>query len=146
MAFAIEERCIGCTACQRICPVEAITGQRNSRHSINPKLCVDCGACARVCPVDAIEDQFMVIQPHVKRADWPKPVVLVDLCVDVCPEHCLEVQPNPEVAGYGAGRSFGDIAVLVSPKTCIGCRMCTDVCAKNAIVMSDTLEAAGLSA
>jgi electron transport complex protein RnfB len=146
VAYFITEKCIGCTACARLCPVECITGERNQLHRIEPAVCVDCGACARVCPVDAIQDQFGVLQPHVKRSDWPKPVVVPEFCtgcnycVDVCPENCLEVRADPALPGYGAGHAFGGVAVLVNPKACIGCRMCADVCAKNAIVMSDELD------
>ena len=56
MAFRIIETCIGCTACVKRCPTDAITGERKGLHIIWPELCIDCGACGPVCPVDAILD------------------------------------------------------------------------------------------
>ena len=46
-AYVIDESiCIGCTACTRVCPVDAISGERKKPHSIDPDVCIACGACA----------------------------------------------------------------------------------------------------
>ena len=57
MAYEIIETCIGCTACVKKCPADAITGLRNEVHIIDPELCIDCGACGAVCPPEAILDE-----------------------------------------------------------------------------------------
>lgn len=54
-AYVIDESvCIGCTACTRVCPVDAISGERKKPHYIDPDVCIACGACAEKCPVAAI--------------------------------------------------------------------------------------------
>ncbi len=55
MEYVIDpENCVGCTACARVCPVNAISGERKEIHHINPAICIKCGACKEKCKFDAI--------------------------------------------------------------------------------------------
>ncbi|PWJ87012.1 NAD(P)-dependent iron-only hydrogenase diaphorase component flavoprotein [Oceanotoga teriensis] len=48
------EKCVGCTACARVCPVEAINGQIKKPHEIDQEKCIKCGACYATCRFGAI--------------------------------------------------------------------------------------------
>ena len=46
--------CRGCTACTRVCPVEAFSGELRKPHQIDTSKCLKCGACAEKCKFHAI--------------------------------------------------------------------------------------------
>ena len=50
----VEEKCKGCTACARTCPVGAISGTVRNPHKIDPAKCIKCGACIQKCKFGAI--------------------------------------------------------------------------------------------
>ncbi len=48
------EKCTGCTACAKKCPVGAIVGNKKELHVIDGDLCTKCGVCATTCRFDAV--------------------------------------------------------------------------------------------
>jgi len=50
----IQEKCRRCSLCQRNCPVEAISGDKDKGYKIIQEKCVKCGKCFEVCKFEAI--------------------------------------------------------------------------------------------
>ena len=53
--FTINDNCVGCTACAKVCPSEAILGRVKEKHFIYQDRCVKCGACYTTCRFNAIK-------------------------------------------------------------------------------------------
>jgi len=50
----LTAKCIGCGACRRVCPVNAIAGEKKQAHVIDSAVCVKCGQCREACKFDAV--------------------------------------------------------------------------------------------
>ncbi len=48
------EKCVGCTACAKVCPVECISGKLKETHVIDQNRCIKCGACFEACRFNAV--------------------------------------------------------------------------------------------
>ena len=58
MTYEIDpETCVGCTLCSRVCPVDAISGDKKMPHVIDSVICIKCGACMEKCKFNAISIQ-----------------------------------------------------------------------------------------
>lgn len=68
--FTLENHCIGCGICQKICPVNNISIQDKSpQWGMN---CEACHACVHICPKNAInlgksKGRLQYRNPHIKR-------------------------------------------------------------------------------
>ncbi len=132
----ITGKCIGCTACAKLCPVSAIAGEKGAQHVVNTRRCVACGVCGRICPQGAIVNRAGDTLEKQPRAAWPKPVIdetlcsACGICVNLCTADALRIQPP---------KARGDIAVaaeLFEPKKCVGCSICAANCPLGAIGMT----------
>lgn len=53
--FSIDaEKCKACGKCIKVCPTEAITGEKKVAHVIEQDKCIKCSACREVCPFEAV--------------------------------------------------------------------------------------------
>jgi formate hydrogenlyase subunit 6/NADH:ubiquinone oxidoreductase subunit I len=139
MAYLITEKCIGCTACARACPVFAIQGERGAKHEINAKRCVECGVCGRICPAGAVTDGTGVVCTAKKRAEWRKPVIdketcsACSICVNFCTAGALSIS-KPAFCG-----DIDVNAELTAPQKCVDCALCERNCPIGAITMQEAV-------
>ncbi len=50
-----KSKCIGCSACAKVCPTNAISGKVKEPFEIDQSKCIKCGACITKCKFGAIE-------------------------------------------------------------------------------------------
>ncbi len=67
LAWIDEAVCIGCTACIKACPVDAIVGAAKYMHTVLRDECTGCELCVAPCPVDCIH-LHPVDDPFLPRA------------------------------------------------------------------------------
>ncbi|TAH35100.1 MAG: 4Fe-4S dicluster domain-containing protein [Planctomycetota bacterium] len=132
----ITDLCTGCSVCEKVCPTNAITGGSKEIFYIDPKLCINCSVCGIYCPFDAITGRDGEIVQRIKPKEIPKAEVIEELCtgctycVDVCPFDCIEMVPRE-----GEGGHMSDMLAVVDKKACVSCKLCEQVCMKNAIIV-----------
>ena len=137
MPFFITGDCIGCSACAKICPVLAISGESKQRYEINIRRCVSCGVCGRVCPKNAVLDGHGNPCKSIPRRNWKKPSIdtkicsACGICVTWCRAEALRISPP---AFHGDIHVF---AQLHEPAKCVGCALCEENCPLGAITMTE---------
>ena len=133
-AYSITDVCIGCGACAKACPVNAISGARKSQHIIDAGACVRCGTCGRICPQSAVLDPDGRQTKRIPKKEWLHLVfdercLGCSLCIINCPKRCLDIS---EPAFHGDIRTH---AQLSRPEDCLGCGLCVAACPIDAVTL-----------
>ncbi len=135
MSYSITKDCTGCTACLKICPSKAISGNKKEIHVIEPETCIDCGACGRICPVSSVCDPFGVRTKKIKKSLWVKPVFDLKICMAcvICVESC-----PPGVIGLKkiSKKDPEAYPFLEHEKGCIACGFCREDCPVDAVTLT----------
>ena len=135
MSYTITDKCNGCGACVKICPVNAIKGKKKELHVIDESLCMECGVCGRICPVEAVEDQSGNLCVRIKKSEWGTPrfdnakCASCMICIDACPVGCLGL------SSVSDPKDRHDYPYMENEKACIGCGFCALECPVDAITM-----------
>ncbi|MDR2191985.1 MAG: SLBB domain-containing protein [Endomicrobium sp.] len=52
--YVINDNCVGCGACRRVCPATAIDGTVKAKHYIYSAKCIKCARCFKTCKFNAV--------------------------------------------------------------------------------------------
>jgi len=136
--FIIEEKCVGCTACAKECPVSIIEGEPKEAFRIfAPDECIECSLCAWSCPTEAIVNGYGVTVPKLKREE--RPVAWIDeagctgceVCMECCPVDAID-----KVAPLDPSDTSPTQVCVVDYDVCVNCSLCSVLCPWETISMA----------
>ncbi|MHA2168835.1 MAG: hydrogenase iron-sulfur subunit [Candidatus Kariarchaeaceae archaeon] len=84
-AIIEADKCTGCMRCVKVCPFNAIEGEKKQPHVVIEAACTGCGTCAGECPEAAIimpgfTDEQIMVQIDEALHEDPEDKVLVFAC------------------------------------------------------------------
>lgn len=139
MPYTTNSDCRGCTACLKVCPVNAISGKAKNQHIIDAATCIECGACGRTCQFNAVIDEIGTVCTFKDKALREKPKFDLNECCGcrqceiACPVSCidLKIQLKKDGTLY---------PYLKNKKDCISCGFCYEACPISAIKMGELIK------
>ncbi len=130
MPYYISDDCIGCGACSKKCPENAISGEIKVRFEIDPSLCQECGVCFQTCRQGVVEDPFGRRSPVKREKKALKACIDPGICAGckTCFLNC------PQEAVYVIKKGiFSSVYCQVDTELCVGCGTCVSHCITNAV-------------
>ena len=108
---------------------------------INTKKCVGCSACRIACQMkNHLDPEESFIKYHeIETGEYP------NVYNEIVPTQCMHCEDAPCAAVCPTHATYitDSGVVLVDEEKCIGCKMCTKVCPRDAILPIATAEESG---
>ena len=113
--FVIENNCVGCAACQKVCPAAAIS-VRNKKAKVDIAKCIGCASCIAACKHNAMEINWeaggrdiqhkMIEYTSAALKNKKDRAVFINFCLKITQECDCWGMDNPVIAS--------DLGILVS--------------------------------
>ncbi|MCK9595369.1 MAG: DUF362 domain-containing protein [Candidatus Omnitrophica bacterium] len=113
--FVIASNCVGCKACEKACPAQAVV-IKNKKSIINSAKCIGCASCIAACKYNAIEinweaggrdiQQKMIEHAKAVLENKKDKEVFINFCLKITQECDCLAQDDPRIAP--------DVGILVS--------------------------------
>lgn len=130
MPYSISDDCIGCGACAKRCPVDAIEGEIKVRFDIDSHLCQECGTCFETCPRGAVIDPRGNRSPKKQKGKRLEKAH-IDSAVCAGCKTCFLNCPQEAIIVVKKGIFTGSYC-RVDQEICAGCGTCTQFCITGA--------------
>lgn len=128
MAYYVQDKCLACSACYRVCEASAIFYGKGNKYHVDPQKCTSCGSCQYACSINAIlpdEESKKLINEQGGK------IVNVEIIKEKCVGCSLCAKNCPVGAIEGEIRS----PYIIEDWICVCCGKCVQICKKNAIRM-----------
>ena len=121
--FMITDKCVGCGLCAGNCPAEAIVEAEAGAAAAETGNKAEAKAETAAPELKEEGEKPEKKNPKKKAHINEDECIGCNLCVTICPMHCLELVLGPDC----------HISKLPDPDKCVGCGQCSRICPIEAI-------------
>lgn len=130
MSYHINDDCIDCGSCLRLCQHDAIVFNKDKyRYEIDPDRCQECGQCIGYCPMHSI---YMDEETKAKVNAEGGQIVRLDIDEEKCIGCTLCAKACPVEAIVGELKQ----PHVIENWLCARCARCYEKCRKGAIIVT----------
>ncbi|MCS7144588.1 MAG: 4Fe-4S binding protein [Archaeoglobaceae archaeon] len=147
-----QDKCINCFRCAHICPANAIqmTFYEKSWPGIDYTKCIFCHFCVESCPTGALKSTKIHDVAFAKMEEMKLRADQMTKSPEVFREDSVTVEYLVDDKGWKLLRKTEieelvveaflpvikkKISACVDPESCLGCRICVEICPSDAIVV-----------